>query len=60
MASPVENIAAHVAQRAIDRLFDLAEAKVKERWAQHKNKNTAAFAEYMIAQSRKCALPLYL
>jgi predicted NACHT family NTPase len=45
-----------VAQRAIDRILDFAEAKVKEKWAQHKNKNTTLFAEYIQAQSTRCAL----
>lgn len=49
-------LSTHVAQRAIDRLLDFAEAKVKEKWAQHKNKNTALFADYMQAQSKRCAL----
>jgi hypothetical protein len=45
-----------VAQRAIDRILDFAEAKVKEKWAQHKNKNPALFADYMQAQTKRCAL----
>ena len=46
----------HIAQRAIDQLFDLAEAKVKETLARHKNKNKEVFANYMQAQSERCAL----
>jgi hypothetical protein len=45
----------HVAQRAIDRILDLAEAKVKEKWARHKNRNKALFVNYMKAQSKRCA-----
>jgi NACHT domain len=46
----------HVAQRAIDRVLDIAEGKVKEWWAQHKNKSKETFANYIQAQSQKCAL----
>ena len=46
----------HIAQRAIDRILDFGEAKIKEKWAQHKNKNTASFANYIQAQSKRCAL----
>ena len=28
---------------------------MKEKWAQHKNKNTALFAQYIEAQSKRCA-----
>ena len=48
-------LSTHVAQRAVDRLLDFAEAKIKEKWAQHKNRNTALFAEYMQTQSKTCA-----
>jgi hypothetical protein len=51
-----KKLSTHVAQRAIDRFLDFAEAKVKEKWAQHKNKNIALFAEYIQAQSKRCAL----
>jgi predicted NACHT family NTPase len=50
------SISTRVAQRAIDRILDFAEAKVKQKWAQHKNKNTALFADYIQAQSKRCAL----
>jgi hypothetical protein len=49
-------ISTQLAQRAIDRLLEFAEAIVKERWAKHKNKDTSLFADYMQAQSKRCAL----
>ncbi|MBR0959357.1 NACHT domain-containing protein [Bradyrhizobium japonicum] len=49
-------ISTQVAQRAIDRILDFAEAKVKERWAKHKNKDKALFASYIQVQSQRCSL----
>ena len=40
-------LSTHIAKRAIDQFLDFAEAKVKEKWARHKNKNTELFAQYM-------------
>ena len=48
-------LATHIAKHAIDRFLEFAEAKVKERWAQHKNKNTALFDQYIKSQSKNCA-----
>jgi hypothetical protein len=56
MGIDTTKLSTHIAQRAIDRILDFAEAKVKEKWAQHKNKNTALFTNYMQAQSKRCAL----
>jgi hypothetical protein len=50
-----KKLSTHVAQRAIDRLFDFAEAKIKEKWAKHKNKNITLFANYIEAQAKRCA-----
>jgi hypothetical protein len=55
-APDTAKLSTHLTQRAIDRLLDFAEAKVKEKWAQHKNKNTALFSEYIQAQSLRCKL----
>jgi NACHT domain len=45
-----------VAKRAIDRALDYLEGKIKEKWAQHKNKSEQIFSEYIRAQSKRCSL----
>jgi hypothetical protein len=49
-------ISTGIAQRAVDRLIDFAEAKIKAKWAEHRNKTTNAFADYVANQNQRCSL----
>jgi hypothetical protein len=51
-----KKVSTSIAQRAVDRILDIAEEKIRERWAKHKNKTTKAFSDYIIKQTKRCAV----